>query len=1054
MLFFKNLRSKILYYYNNIRIFTNRHRKLSIENLVLLLDRALYAREASDRKKFEKIKCDIVDCYNTNFEDSDTFTYEIKDKIENSRGAGNVHDEENIVRVIAHLRKKSASFSDWMEPELGLLCDKIAYRLVETLGDSCTFLSVKMLWRLASSYAYMQNFRQEFNCYDEAIAVSRKACDMTLEYLAITRKLARLIFIVHNQTLYDLDESRRDTEEDLIKLAQAIGVSVSDIPDYFINREFSVEPISKIAQERKDFVCAMIVEVTYTFPAMFALSRGDEATTERILFPLYEAYKKSRGEEKAYNHILSFIGMYKMNYDSSEREEYHPDEDYELSFDPEFDPIENPAFDVPFSTNLSWKPQFEKLTTDIFDLIHLKCYKSAHNYVDYQIELAKSTWKDHYIAFALTVKAEILKEEKEFEEAELKYKAALELLDTTIVGKDLDYQIRYFKYQTFQKLGRLCIKTNARKAIDYLTKGIDLLNEDNPDYAYWKCNLLQERGEAWKTLGNITKADQDMIDAVNIVIDEVKSRIPFMDSDNRDCLWTKELRFFDELFLYVDRESSKALKIKAYNIVLLSKGLMLLSERILPNILESERGNLGESAVELYEEIRNYEEKRPAWGNTPEESIDNNYYINDYFNNIQLTSIVKPYIKKHYSFMDFCLEDVISFLEENDIVIDFFNYVLPDKDIKYCAFVVRKDMEEPIYVELCTESELSSVFDEFTEKETEVIHPSDIYRHDKPYSERIYSLVWKPIADTVNISNDEVVYFIPIGSLHKIPVESLWDGNVENKYLSQTYKRFIRLSHAREIRNTKARFTMDSIQLYGGIDYGTGSNGDSDNRGYRIASKPGVATELHPWLRLNATRQETSMISFLLFAQNIKSNVLQEKDATIQSLVDISGKSPCVLHFATHGFFESRHSVENLPALKGRQNPMDLSGIVFANGNIGWLYGNSMTHEGILTATEIARLDLSNTELVVLSACYTGEGLVRSDGVFGLQRAFKKAGVKSLILSLWNEEDESGCRMMIEFYSRLINNGLDRHEAFESAKNEIRRIYLHPSYWAGFIMID
>ncbi|MBQ0058011.1 MAG: CHAT domain-containing protein [Bacteroidales bacterium] len=1025
-----------------------------LENLVLLLERALYAREASDKKKFENIKCDIVNCYNTYFEDSDTFINTIKNRIEKSREVGNVHDEENIVRIIAHLRNKSDSFSDWMEPEFGLLCDKIAYRLVEALGDSYTFLSVKMLWRLASSYAYMQNFRQEFRCYDEAIAVSRKACDMTLEYLAITRKLARLIFIVHNQTLYDLDESRRNTEEDLIKLAQAIGVPISDIPDYFINREFPVEPTSMIALERKDFVCTMILEVTYTFPAMFALSRGDEATTEHILFPLYEAYKKSWGEEKAYNHVASFIDSYKMNYDSSEREEYHPDEEIELFFDPEFDPIRNPAFDIPFSTSLSWKKQIEKLTADILDLIHLKCHKSAHNYVDYLICLTQSTWKDHYIAFAITLKAEILKEENKIEEAELYYKEALDLLNKSIVSEELECQIRYLKYQTLQKLGQLCIKTNARNAVDYLTKGSDLLMDGNPDYYYWKSNLLQERGEAWHVLGNISKGDQDMIDAANIVVNEVKSRIPFMDSDNRDCLWTKELRFFDELFLYVDRESSKALKVKAYDIVLLSKGLMLMSERILPNILESERESLGESAMELYKEIRNYEEIRPAWGSTPEESIDNNYYINEYFNNIQLASIVKPCIKKHYSFMDFCLEDVISLLDENDVVIDFFNYVLPNKDIKYCAFIVRKDMEEPIYVELCTESELSSVFDEFTEKETEVFHLSDIYRQDKPYSERIYSLIWKPIADTGIIDDDKVVYFIPIGSLHKIAVESLWDGNVENKYLSQTYRRFVRLSHAREIRNTKARFTIDSIQLYGGIDYGTGSNGDTDNRGYRIASNSGVATELHPWLKLNATRQEVSMISFLLLAQKTKSNVLQEKDATAQSFVDISGKSPCVLHFATHGFFESRHSVENLPALKGRQNPMDLSGIVFANGNTGWLYGNSMTHEGILTATEIARLDLSNTELVVLSACYTGDGLVRSDGVFGLQRAFKKAGVKSLILSLWNEDDESGCRMMIEFYSRLINNGLDRHEAFESAKNEIRRNYPHPSYWAGFIMID
>ena len=90
----------------------------------------------------------------------------------------------------------------------------------------------------------------------------------------------------------------------------------------------------------------------------------------------------------------------------------------------------------------------------------------------------------------------------------------------------------------------------------------------------------------------------------------------------------------------------------------------------------------------------------------------------------------------------------------------------------------------------------------------------------------------------------------------------------------------------------------------------------------------------------------------------------------------------------------------------------------------------------------------------MLSACYTGEGVVRSDGVFGLQRAFKKAGAGSLVMSLWNESDEVGSQFMSVFYSYLLSKDIDKKKAFKLAKTEIRRRFPHPLFWANFIMID
>ena len=111
--------------------------------------------------------------------------------------------------------------------------------------------------------------------------------------------------------------------------------------------------------------------------------------------------------------------------------------------------------------------------------------------------------------------------------------------------------------------------------------------------------------------------------------------------------------------------------------------------------------------------------------------------------------------------------------------------------------------------------------------------------------------------------------------------------------------------------------------------------------------------------------------------------------------------------------------------------------------------------DGILTAQEISSLDLRGLDLVTLSACQTAQGDITSDGVFGLQRGFKKAGANSILMSLWKVDDEATGFLMAEFYKYWMA-GKNKHEALELAKEAVRSQtkWQNPQYWTAFILLD
>ena len=122
-----------------------------------------------------------------------------------------------------------------------------------------------------------------------------------------------------------------------------------------------------------------------------------------------------------------------------------------------------------------------------------------------------------------------------------------------------------------------------------------------------------------------------------------------------------------------------------------------------------------------------------------------------------------------------------------------------------------------------------------------------------------------------------------------------------------------------------------------------------------------------------------------------------------------------------------------------------------------WEKGLSFpNHEdGIITANEVSKLNFNDCVLATLSACETGLGdLTSSEGVFGLQRAFKLAGVRYLIVSLWKVPDTETAEFMRLFYSKWLRDKNEINEAFRNTQIEISRKYKEPNKWAGFVLVE
>lgn len=397
---------------------------------------------------------------------------------------------------------------------------------------------------------------------------------------------------------------------------------------------------------------------------------------------------------------------------------------------------------------------------------------------------------------------------------------------------------------------------------------------------------------------------------------------------------------------------------------------------------------------------------------------------------------------------DFTTEwtDVRDALMEGEAVVEFFTYPGSDAERHYAALIIRPRADYPYLVPIGPESRIQSVM-------------KGRFDFDGLWFE-----VWRPLEYYLSYVHD--IYIAPAGILNAVPFAALHNLG---EYIADRYTLHNVLS-GKDILTD--RILPDPIGssdavLFGGADFDFGET--TPSAAPTAVNEVNALTEALRSQRragfnyLPGSLKEVGTIAGILRKYGWDTAVFTDTEATeTRFRSTVGNRAPAILHISTHGFHITEPNREPVPGgrnlFKVSDDPLMRSGLLFAGANRIWNSGNAPhdpAADGILTALEIACMDLTGTKLVVLSACETGLGMIdNSEGVYGLQRAFRQAGAGAMIVSLWKVPDNETARMMKDFY-RGIAAGSSAKTAFDRAQREARRRNPYDPYtWAGFVFIE
>lgn len=329
----------------------------------------------------------------------------------------------------------------------------------------------------------------------------------------------------------------------------------------------------------------------------------------------------------------------------------------------------------------------------------------------------------------------------------------------------------------------------------------------------------------------------------------------------------------------------------------------------------------------------------------------------------------------------------------------------------------------------------------------------------------IKALVFDPIAPY--LQGQTHLLISPDSQLNRIPFEA-FQTEANEPYLLEQYQISYLNSGRDLLKFDRFPASNESAVILANPNYNT-APGNSTRSEFRTEEEAVASNRRSTNLSqlrfgpLPGTAAEAEAIKDIL----PKATFLTADQATENAVKIV--KSPRILHIATHGFFlaDSESSRVNTRGLSvvfdddsvvraaslgsNVENPLLRSGLALAGFNAR----RSGREDGVLTALEASALNLSGTQLVVLSACETGLGAIANgDGVYGLRRAFAIAGAESQLMSLWQVSDFGTQSLMAQYYEKLTA-GMGRSEALHSAQLGMIRAggqYSHPFYWSAFIL--
>lgn len=386
--------------------------------------------------------------------------------------------------------------------------------------------------------------------------------------------------------------------------------------------------------------------------------------------------------------------------------------------------------------------------------------------------------------------------------------------------------------------------------------------------------------------------------------------------------------------------------------------------------------------------------------------------------------------------------DVANQLNENEACVEFVKYTADAYSWSdniprphYAALVLQHKATAPVFVDLFDEDELMDMYN---------LQPKS---YDNEIGLTLYSKIWGKLQQYIDGNNR--VFFSPMGLLNLINVELLTDST--GMTAAERFNLY-RVSSTRNILTRDENRDIHSVAMFGGVDYENAQEYDEMLVSMNTRGN---------WAYLQNTLLEVEQIEDLLKGSGVNVATHTGSFATEGAFKQLDGTQANIVHIASHGYYIPQTQRTSVPYFSNSESTANIqdelfySGLILSGGQKAWADSafKPDNKDGILTAYEISKLDLHNVNLVVLSACETGLGDDLFDGIFGLQRAFKKAGVSSILMSLWQIDDRATSEYMSLFYEKLVE-GYSKHDAYISTVLTMKEKYPDANYWASFVLLD
>ena len=633
------------------------------------------------------------------------------------------------------------------------------------------------------------------------------------------------------------------------------------------------------------------------------------------------------------------------------------------------------------------------------------------------------------------------------------YATAIDLLDKA--DRSI---VKEFGNEDAQRMDLIALKAGYRSRVEQYSESLkgyrqyyQWVTSVYGDESVEACNALYYIANSEALCGNVEEGERLYIEFIDKYLPIVQYNLRSVSSSEREHYWQSLSEALLQMAAFGIKNGANHDRFTeaGYNALLFSKSLLLASEQSMFDILQKkgtqndliDYATIASLQAQINELSRDYTENRTLISelNSEKLTIDRS-----------LTERCKAY-DDYTSFLNLRYKDIKQALKSGEVVVDFTDYINANGEHEHAAYVIRRSDKHPLLLRVFSGEQIDSL----------LVGLSPEYLYSNEVAGRALDVLWRPLSPY--IEEGSTVYYVPSGMVHQIAIESIPISN--DSILGDRYN-FFRLSSAREIishNNSENISDVADATLLGGLIYEVdGNTMTAESNKYDIP--PTLRTRSinrdrlndEPFSYLSYSREEVIDVADILRKNNIKVTTLIGSQGTEEAFLSLSGNAPTVLLMSTHGFYYTKDEAQSIDVLKDYSDAMSLTGLIMAGANKAWR-GEALpegVQSGILTAAKIARVDLEGNQLAVLSACHTAEGKATSEGVYGLQRAFKKAGTETIIMTLWSVNDLSTKEFITTFFHRLTDNGWDKYEAFEYAKRALRSRYKDPLIWAPYVMLD